>query len=107
MGSFDFDPRMPRQPPITLLHGARLDRWWGRRHIAETGEALQEHRPRTSSPVAIVVWIIAGIGLLTLAVIAWSMFVLFTVLLGLLGVAALGTGIGKWRENRWLKPPKA
>jgi hypothetical protein len=97
----------PGQPPSTIFHGARLDRWWGRRRIAETGEALKEHHPRISSPIAILVWIIAGVGLITLAVLAWSVFVLVTVLLGVLGLVAFGTGIAKWRENRWLKPPKA
>ena len=104
MGSFNL---RPGQPPITIFHGARLDRWWGRRRIAETGEALEERHSRISSPVAILIWVVAGIGLVTLAVLAWSVFVLFTVLLGLLGVAAVGTGIGKWRENRWLKPRKS
>jgi DNA-binding transcriptional LysR family regulator len=102
MDPYDLGPG--QLPPSKVFHGARLDRWWGRRRIAETGEAAHGHRVEVSSAASIVAWTVLGLGLIGLAVWLWHVFALFTLLVGLVGSVALWTGIGKWRENRWLKP---
>jgi hypothetical protein len=58
---------------------------------------------RRSSGIVIIGWTVFGLGLLAAAVWLWHVFVFFSILVGLLGLVALITALGQWRENRGLQ----
>jgi hypothetical protein len=66
--------------------------------------AVKGHQQGASGR-AIKLWLIAGIGLLTLAVITWIPFGIYglSVIIGLFALVYFLRALQAWRENRWLR----
>jgi hypothetical protein len=56
----------------------------------------------------IKLWLVAGIGLLALAVVTWVPFGIYglSVIIGLFALVYFLRAFQAWRENRWLRGPK-
>jgi hypothetical protein len=53
--------------------------------------------------IVIVGWTVFGLALLATAIWLWHVFPFFTVMVALIGLVALITAFGQWRENRGLR----
>jgi hypothetical protein len=60
-------------------------------------------------PAKIRMWAISGAGLLVLAVISWTALSTpaLGVIVGLFAVLCIGASVQGWRENRYLRGPRA
>lgn len=68
---------------------------------------LEPHQ-EGASPKAIHLWVVAGIGLLVMAILTWVPLRIYglAIVIGIFGVLFLGLAIQSWRENRWLRGPR-
>jgi hypothetical protein len=47
-----------------------------------------------------------GCALVVIGIWSWHVLWVLSFGLGIVGLAAIGTAFGKWRENRWLRPAR-
>jgi hypothetical protein len=94
-------PNLPGKQFQGLL-GSRY--WWIRR--PKPGRDDRDHDIAVFSLRSIVLWAVLGLAVIAFGV--WLFHVLWPLAFAacIVGLGAVGTAFGRWRERRWVRPPK-